>query len=174
MMNKRLFMVGGVAAAAGLAGVGIGWWRIQPHAVQGDALDSFWQSTWEDPMGQPMAMSDFKGRPLLVNFWATWCPICVRGLPALNAFYQEHQARGWTVLGMAIDRPSAVRDFLQRQPIDFPIAIGGVGGTDLSRLLGNPTGGVPYNVVLNAQGQITHSKLGEKTASDLALWSQSV
>jgi len=171
-MNKRLFLAGGVAAAAGLTGAGLAWWRFQPHAVAGDALDAVWQLSWEDPEGRPLAMADFRGRPLLMNFWATWCPVCVRGMPLLNAFYQEQRARGWSVLGLAIDRPSSVREFLQREPLAFPIAIAGMGGTELSRLLGNPSGGVPYSVVFNAQGQIAHSKLGQTLPADLALWAQ--
>lgn len=171
-MNKRLLLVGGVAAAAGLAGAGIGWWRIRPHAVEVSALDALWQTTWEDPTGQPFAMSEFKGRPLLLNFWATWCPICVRGMPLINAFYQKQRTRGWSVIGMAIDRPSSVREFLARQPLEFPIAIGGLGGTELSRQLGNPTGGLPFNVVFNARGDITHSKLGQTLPEDLSTWAQ--
>jgi peroxiredoxin len=171
-MNKRHFLTGGVAALAGLAGAGLAWWRFQPHAVQDGTLDALWQLVWEDPQGQPVAMQDFKGRKLLLNFWATWCPPCVEELPMLNAFYRERQAQGWAVLGLAVDQPSSVRQFLQRLPLDFPVAMAGLGGTELSKQLGNATGGLPYTVVFNALGDIAHRKIGQVKPEDLQAWAQ--
>ncbi len=171
-MNKRHFLTGGVAALAGLAGAGLAWWRFQPHAVQDGTLDALWQLVWDDPQGQPVAMQDFKGRPLLLNFWATWCPPCVEELPMLNAFYRERQAQGWAVLGLAVDQPSAVRQFLQRLPLDFPVAMAGLGGTELSKQLGNAKGGLPYTVVFNASGDIAHRKIGQVKPEDLQAWAQ--
>jgi peroxiredoxin len=171
-MNKRHFLTGGVAALAGLTGAGMAWWRFQPHAVQDGTLDALWQLVWEDPQGQPVAMQDFKGRKLLLNFWATWCPPCVEELPMLNAFYRERQAQGWAVLGLAVDQPSSVRQFLQRLPLDFPVAMAGLGGTELSKQLGNATGGLPYTVVFNALGDIAHRKIGQVKPEDLQAWAQ--
>lgn len=171
-MNKRLFLTGGVAAVAGLAGAGWAWWRFQPHAVEDGTLQALWQHTWEDPNGQPVAMQHFKGRPLLLNFWATWCPPCVEEMPLLNAFYHERRSEGWTVLGLAVDQPSAVRQFLQRLPVDFPIGMAGLGGTELSKRLGNATGGLPFTVVLDARGEIAHRKIGQVKPEDLAAWVQ--
>ncbi|WP_180682742.1 TlpA family protein disulfide reductase [Tepidicella baoligensis] len=171
-MNKRHFLTGGVAAVAGLAGAGWAWWRFQPHAVQDGALQALWQHTWDSPEGQPVAMQQFKGRPLLLNFWATWCPPCVEEMPMLNTFYRERRADGWTVLGLAVDQPSAVRQFLQRWPVDFPIGMAGLGGTELSRQLGNPNGGLPFTVVFDAQGEIAHRKIGQVKPEDLVAWAQ--
>lgn len=171
-MNKRLFLTGGVAAVAGLAGAGWAWWRFQPHAVEDGTLQALWQHTWEDPNGQPVVMQHFKGRPLLLNFWATWCPPCVEEMPLLNAFYHERRSEGWTVLGLAVDQPSAVRQFLQRLPVDFPIGMAGLGGTELSKRLGNATGGLPFTVVLDARGEIAHRKIGQVKPGDLAAWVQ--
>ncbi|EWS62770.1 Cytochrome c biogenesis protein TlpA [Hydrogenophaga sp. T4] len=108
-----------------------------------DAEAEFWASRFEDPDGQPLALERFRGQPLLVNFWATWCPPCVEELPMLNAFYREHQARGWQVVGLAVDQLPAVRSFLQKLPLAFPVGMVGFAGTELSRVLGNPGGGLP-------------------------------
>jgi len=118
-------------------------------------------------------MDAFRGRPLLVNFWATWCPPCVEELPLLNAFYREQRAKGWQVLGLAVDQTAAVRQFLQRLPLDFPVAMAGLGGTELSKRLGNSNGGLPFTVVFNAQGEVAHRKIGQVHEKDLALWLQS-
>ena len=110
----------------------------------------------------------------MVNFWATWCPPCVEELPLLNAFYQRHKSQGWEVLGFAVDQPTAVRMFLQRVPVAFPVAMAGLGGTDLARSLGNATGGLPFTVVIDANGAIAHTKLGKVSPDDLNNWARAV
>ena len=118
-------------------------------------------------------MQTLKGRPLLLNFWATWCPPCVEELPLLDAFYRQNSAKSWQVLGLAIDQPSAVRGFLQRTPVSFPIALAGVGGTELAKAFGNSSGGLPFSVVISAAGEVLQRRIGRVTAADLAQWSQS-
>ena len=169
-MPRRWWL--GSAAAAGLAGVATAWWRYQPTAIEPSALDGLWALTLEDPTGVPVALSSFRGKPLVVNFWATWCPPCVEELPMLNAFYGEQRAKGWQVVGLAVDQPAAVRTFLQRLPLDFPVAMAGLGGTDLAKSLGNATGGLPFTVVVDAKGAIAHRKLGKVSADDLKQWAQ--
>ena len=126
---------------------------------------------WTDTAGATGGLADYRGRWVLLNFWATWCPPCVEELPMLNAFYREHAAKGWQVLGLAIDQPSAVRKFLARIPLDFPVGLAGLGGTDLGRSLGNLTGGLPFTVVLGGDGRVLHRKMGQVTPDDLKLWS---
>ncbi len=169
--RRTLMMYAGVAAAAGLGGAGLAWWRFQPHAVLSGAEAALWTQRFEAPAGgEPVAMERFRGKPLLVNFWATWCPPCVDELPLLNAFYREHAAKGWQVVGLAIDQPSAVRKFLGRLPLDFPVGLAGLSGTELGRSLGNLTGGLPFSVVMGADGSIVHRKMGQVTAQDLTQW----
>ena len=169
-MNKRQLLMGGVAAAAGLAGAGIAWWRFQPHAVVDGALDAFWAHQWDAPDGASLQMASFRGQPLLLNFWATWCPPCVEELPMLNTFYRKRRAQGWNVVGLAIDQPSSVRKFLDRLPLDFPVGLAGLGGTELGRSLGNLTGGLPFTVVLGQGGRVLHRKMGQVTPDDLKQW----
>lgn len=168
--GRRRWLMAGVAGAAALAGAGVAWWRFQPHAIADGAEQALWALQLETPTGTPLALDSFKGRPLLINFWATWCPPCVEELPLLNRFYAERSAQGWQVLGLAIDQPSLVRKFLERTPLDFPIAMAGLEGTDLSRSLGNLTGGLPFTVVLGARGQVLHRKMGQVTPEDLQQW----
>jgi hypothetical protein len=74
------------------------------------------------------------------------------------------------VRGLAVDQPSAVRSFLQKLPLDFPVGMAGLAGTQLSRELGNPTGGLPYTVVMGADGAVLHRKIGKVSEADLAQW----
>ena len=120
--------------------------------------------------GSKVSRDDLKGQVVLLNFWATWCPPCVEELPMLNGFYRDHRARGWQVVGLAIDQPSAVRKFLERVPLDFPVGLAGLQGTDLGRSLGNLAGGLPFTVLFGTDGSIMHRKMGQITTEDLRQW----
>lgn len=167
---RRRFLSAGVAAAAALGGAGFAWWKFQPHALEGGAEKALWASEFEKPGGGTLALQSLVGKPLLLNFWATWCPPCVEELPLLNGFYRQHAANGWQVVGLAIDQPSAVRKFLERIPLEFPVGLAGLGGTELGRSLGNLSGGLPFTVVLGAAGRVLHRKMGQVNPQDLQLW----
>jgi len=171
-LQRRHWLMGGVAVAA--AGAGVFWAerRWAPQPVLDGAEAAFWNARFDSPQGQPLAMGDFRGRPLVLNFWATWCPPCIEELPLLNAFHREHAARGWQVLGLAVDRVEAVQAFTQRLPLVFPVAMTGFAGTDLSRQLGNPSGGLPFTVVFGADGRIAQRKIGQLKPEDLAQWAK--
>ncbi len=173
-MNKRNLLTTGVALLAGTAGAGFAWWRMSPREVQPAAEEAFWRQAWEGPEGQAVDVQAFQGRPLLINFWATWCPPCVEELPLLNRFYNEQRSKGWQVVGLAVDQPSAVRKFLQKTPLDFPVAMAGLGGTELSKQLGNASGGLPYTVVLNPQGRVVQRKIGQVKPDDLSQWARAL
>jgi thiol-disulfide isomerase/thioredoxin len=169
--GRRRLLTGGVAAAALAAGAGWAWWRHRLSEPSSPALDGLWNQTFAAPGGQTeVRMQAFQGKPLLLNFWATWCPPCVEELPMLNAFYAAQQSKGWQVLGLAVDQDAAVQRFLQRLPLAFPVGIAGLSGTQLTRELGNSAGGLPFTVVFGRQGNVQHRKMGQLLASDLQNW----
>ncbi|MFD0667749.1 TlpA disulfide reductase family protein [Ramlibacter sp. MAHUQ-53] len=168
-MRRRL-LVGGVAAAAAGAGALIAWKRLQPAPLADAAAEGLWSRTFETPAGPPLALASLRGRPLLVNFWATWCPPCVEEMPMLDAFFRENSASGWQVIGLAIDQPSSVRRFLERTPVTFPIGFAGLEGTELGKALGNSSGGLPFTVVLGPDGSVRQRKMGQVTTAELAAW----
>ncbi|MBV7541275.1 TlpA disulfide reductase family protein [Acidovorax sp. sic0104] len=168
--GRRRLLYAGVAGAAALGGAGLAWWKFQPHAIESGAEQALWALDFERPEGGTVALKEMAGKPLLLNFWATWCAPCVEELPMLNAFFREQAANGWQVLGLAIDQPSAVRKFLARIPLEFPVGLAGMGGTELGRSLGNLTGGLPFTVVLGGNGRVLHRKMGQVTPQDLQLW----
>jgi thiol-disulfide isomerase/thioredoxin len=191
-VNRRNMLYGGVAAAAGLAGAGVAWWKFQPSALPGGvnavapaagtdtsvaaadatAADSFWNLSFDTPDGKPLPMRSFHGKLLLVNFWATWCPPCVEELPLLDYFYQENKDKNWQVVGLAVDQPSAVRTWLQAKPLNFPVGMVGLEGAELSKSLGNLGGSLPYSAVFSASGQLIYRKLGKVKPEDLGLWAR--
>ena len=168
--RRRGLLYAGVAAAAASSGAGWAWWKFRPHDVAQGAAEALWGQSFQTPDGAALAMQSFEGKPLLLNFWATWCPPCVAELPLLNNFFKEQKAKGWQVLGLAVDQPSAVRTFLGRAPVDFPMGMAGLGGTDLSRALGNLTGGLPFTVLFAADGRVLHRKMGQISPDELQGW----
>lgn len=168
----RRGLLAGVAGAALLAGAGLAWWRLRPGELAPDAAEALWPLSFDTPEGGKLSMASLRGRPLLLNFWATWCPPCVEEMPLLDAFYRQQAANGWQVLGLAVDQPAAVRAFLGRLPVSFPIAMAALEGTSLARSLGNLTGGLPFTVVFGGDGSIRQRRMGRVTEADLAQWSQ--
>lgn len=167
--RRRRWLAGAVAASAAAGAGGWAWWSTQaPHRGDGDA--DVWQHTFDTPEGAPLALGGFQNRPLVLNFWATWCPPCIAELPLLNTFFRENAAQGWQVLGLAVDQAPAVRAFLARRPLDFPVAVAGLAGNELARTLGNLGGGLPFTVVFGANGEILHRKMGRLTAENLQQW----
>jgi thiol-disulfide isomerase/thioredoxin len=161
----------GLAAAA--AGVGTALLRTGSESSSGaEPVEGFWDLRWETPAGPDLAMRTFRGHPILINFWATWCPPCIEELPLIDAFFNENSSNGMQVIGIAVDKPAAVRAFLKVSPLRFPVAIAAMTGTDLGRRLGNLNGGLPFSVLVGGSGSILQRKLGRLTATDLAAWKQ--
>ena len=169
---RRQLLLGLAATAAVVAGAGVALWRSErsQNTAMGKVDEAFWGMHWETPTGAPLPMRNFAGRPLLLNFWATWCPPCVEELPLINAFYRENQAKGWQVLGLAVDKLAPVQSFLKSMPLDFSIGMAGIQGTDLARKLGNASGGLPFSVLFGADGSVLRRKLGRLRESDLQTW----
>jgi thiol-disulfide isomerase/thioredoxin len=172
-MNKRRQWL--LTAAAGAVGLGaaLAWqWRRLSPPIPPAGLAQLWSSQWQGPENQDIAMNRFQGQALVVNFWATWCPPCVEEMPLLDAFYRENRDKRWQMIGLAIDQPSRVRQFLNQYPVSYPIALAGLDGSELMRALGNEAGALPYTVVLNAKGEVHSTRLGRLSEAEIKAWAE--
>ena len=170
----------GTGAAAALAGVA--WQRYRETAPvalsagsggSGDpATAALWQMSFEKPEGGTFTMASLRGQPLLLNFWATWCPPCVQEMPELDHFARQFAPQGWRVVGLAVDNPKAVREFLTRSPVSYAIGLAGFAGADLSRTLGNEQSGLPYTVAFGRDGTVLQRKAGATSLDELTGWAQ--
>ncbi len=169
-MKRRTLVLGGAGIAAIGAGIATALWRQRtlPNAMP-ETAQAWSQDQFEKPDGGKLALADFAGKPLLLNFWATWCPPCVKEMPLLDRFAHEQQA-GWQVVGLAIDKVEPVREFLLKHPVRYPIAVAGLDALDWLRSLGNLGGGLPFSVVFDSAGALVQRKLGEISPPELAAW----
>lgn len=167
---RRRWLLGAMAGAAALAGAGLAWRKYQPQTMAPSAESGLWQLQFATPDGGTLSMTSLRGKPLLLNFWASWCPPCVEELPLLSRFYRENSAKEWQVLGLAVDQRDPVKRFLARAPVTFPVALAGLAGVEIGRSLGNLSGGLPFTVVLGSDGLVAHRKIGKVTPDDLRVW----
>jgi thiol-disulfide isomerase/thioredoxin len=143
-----------------------------PAVAAASPAQPLYDQQLKDLSGQTQALSQWKGKALIVNFWAPWCGPCVREMPALSALQKEVAGKNIQVLGLGIDSPENIAEFAQKVHIAYPVYVAGMGGSDLSRLFGDKEGSLPYTVLIGADGQIKKTYLGalkfDQLRADLA------
>ncbi|HKU00510.1 MAG TPA: TlpA disulfide reductase family protein [Paraburkholderia sp.] len=176
MNTKRI--LAGVAVAAVAAGGGIlaGHYANSGNsgvadaalvASKPDAVGQLWTAAVTNPDGKPQSLSIYKGHPIVVNFWASWCGPCVEEMPELSALQREYAKKGIQFVGLGVDSAANIQNFLKKVPVDYPIYIAGFGGADVARAFGNAAGGLPYTVVIDANGIVRATKLGQIKMDEL-------
>jgi thiol-disulfide isomerase/thioredoxin len=116
--------------------------------------------TLPDAAGEQETLGQWKGKVLIVNFWATWCEPCKEEMPRFIKLQDEYAARGLQFVGVAIDQADKVRAFAKDIGLNYPTLVGGYGAIELSKTLGNNVGALPFTVVLDRSGAVVHTQLG--------------
>jgi len=114
----------------------------------------------------------FQGRPVLINVWASWCGPCITEMPALQSFAKEQGANGVQVVGIALDDVDAVRAFIERTGVTYPILIDAPGPADAGVRLGNPKGVLPYSALISADGRLLKQRIGPFEEGEIAGWAK--
>jgi len=163
-LQASLFLV--VAALAGLAGYYFNRGSLASPATEG-AAHRLMLGSLPDLDGKPQALSQWQGKVLVVNFWATWCTPCREEIPALMKVQRKYAANGVKIVGIALDNVSKVRDYAEEVQIDYPLLIGAAETLRLAKDLGNRAGVLPFTVVLDRNGKLVHAQAGALTEASL-------
>jgi thiol-disulfide isomerase/thioredoxin len=113
-----------------------------------------------DIAGVPHRLADWRGRPLVVNFWATWCEPCRREIPLLERIRRENDENSVEVVGIAVDHLNSVRKLAKELGIEYPVLVGEKGGLEAVAAFGMDTV-LPFTVFADAEGRIVTLKIGE-------------
>jgi thiol-disulfide isomerase/thioredoxin len=113
-----------------------------------------------DMSGKPTKLASFGGRPLMVNFWATWCAPCRREIPLLNKIKMERKPQGAEIVGIAVDFKEDVAKFLTKTPLQYPLLVGEEDGLAAAEAFGMGMA-FPFSVFVDSQNRILTVKIGE-------------
>ncbi len=129
--------------------------------------DLLFETPLMDLDGQPATLAGYRGKPLIVNFWARICYPCREELPALDILNEQYRDE-LAVVALAVeDQPESVREFANAYQLDLPIVLGKDAGIDLMQTLGNKIAGLPYTVVIDRHGVIVLKKMGALSPEEI-------
>jgi len=126
---------------------------------------ALYEASLPDLTGSPVALKQLLGRPVVANFWATWCAPCVEEMPHLEALSKS--LPDIQFIGIGIDTAANISQFITKIPVSYPLYVAGHAGIALVRELGNAAGGLPFTVLLDAEGRIFDTILGQVSPEDL-------
>lgn len=124
------------------------------------SADALFTTNLINTQGKTQNLGQYRGKIIVLNFWATWCPPCREEMPELSQLHEEYQHKNLVVLGVAIDEPDLVNNFLQSSPVSYPIFVAASAEMDFSNQLGNNKDVLPYTVIINTNGEIVKSYFG--------------
>lgn len=163
MDRRKALLYGGVAAVAGIAGALVGPLVLQQRSGAASLLSTI----FPDLQGEARRLRDWSGQIAIVNFWATWCAPCREEIPLLIEVRNRYRAQGVEVVGIGIDQVDKIREFASKFRIEYPLLVGDLRALDVMRDLGNPSGALPYTVVLDRAARVTAQRLGAYKPGEL-------
>ncbi|MDQ7969889.1 MAG: TlpA disulfide reductase family protein [Oxalicibacterium faecigallinarum] len=166
-MSKKILLMAIVALVFGLIGSLISAWRYIPATPDSPEVANLFAHKMEDVAKRKHNLSSYQGKTLIVNFWATWCAPCVEEMPELVELQTEYSTDKLQVLGISIDSPNNVKEFAEKYKISYPLLLAGMLGTELARSFGNPSGGLPFTVLITPSGAVKKTYLGRLNMAEL-------
>ena len=156
-----------MAAVAALAGYGVAHYinHRPPAAVQTPATAP--EFALRDLAGKSHRLAEWRGKLVLLNFWATWCPPCREEIPLFIDLQRRYAGQGLQIVGISIDDPAAVARYWQDMKINYPLLLADDATLDLMAAYGNRHGSLPYTVLILPEGGVAGVKLGAFESREL-------
>jgi len=170
---KRFLLIAIISLLAGIAGYLFS--RKQhaspasqpPTASAQSSVNTLMDIQFATSTGQWQKLAAWKGKVLVVNYWATWCPPCREEMPMFSALHEKYQANGVQFVGIGIDSVDKIREYQMSEKIAYPLLVGTLDAMRNSQSLGNTAQALPFTVLINRQGQLDTVKLGKLTEAEL-------
>lgn len=155
----RIVLFAVVAVSALVAGYWLYPWNRGVTPDTGNVAELM-AATLPDMDGKSQALAQWRGKVMVVNFWATWCPPCLEEIPEFVRLQEKFGHRGLQFVGIAIDNPDKVREFAAKFRMNYPVLVGEMEAIELVRKVGNERGGLPFTVIMDRKGRLIGTELG--------------
>jgi len=177
MFNRSSLFIVAVAVIGAMLGLLAGGWyqrspqrAVPPGVTVLQPGDERTDLELPDADGKARRLSEWDGRLVLVNFWATWCGPCRTEMPLLDRTATAWAGKGLQVVGIAIDDTESVRTFLKDNPVQYPILVDASNGVDPALIFGDTRGVLPYSVLIGRNGKLIDQRMGSFTQATLTNW----
>ena len=164
---KRTSLIITVAALAFIGGLSVRWLVSAPLISEQSNLRTLPEFSLLDLSRKNHSIKEWQGKVLVINFWATWCPPCLKEIPEFIGLQNEFSQQGLQIIGIAIDEAEPVKGFVADKKINYPILLGQEQGTKIAHDLGNIVNTVPFTVIVDRQGRVVKTQMGEWGREDL-------
>jgi thiol-disulfide isomerase/thioredoxin len=161
---RRNILIGAVGICAGFAGI---WASLKSLDASSPNVAPLWAAEFKDLEGKPLAMSSLKGKPVVVNFWATWCGPCKEEMPDFQKFATGPDGKKAQLVGIGIDSAAKMQEFAKQMGITYQLVEGGAQGLDILTAAGDKPRALPFTIVLNAAGEPIFSRIGKVSHDEL-------
>ncbi|TRZ95835.1 MAG: TlpA family protein disulfide reductase [Rhodocyclaceae bacterium] len=169
MKRLRLWLIlAGVALSAVAIGYRLGVLGASAESPTAaiPALPIF-EMVLADLKGQPQSLGQWRGKVLVVNYWATWCHPCLEEMPGFSRLQDKYRNKGVQFVGISIDTAAKIVEFQKTTPVSYPLLIGDISVMENSAALGNTRQALPFTAVFDLQGRLSATKLGRYAEADL-------
>lgn len=166
-MKRNIVLYAVIAVLFAAIGAYFGLQRLAPGNPKAKAVESLFAQAMPDAGGSMQNLSKWKGKNLVINFWATWCPPCVQEMPELSALQTELAPNNVQIIGIGIDSAVNIGEFSSKYKISYPLYVAGMDASELSRQFGNLAGGLPFTVIIGPDGRIKKAYTGRLKMEEL-------
>jgi thiol-disulfide isomerase/thioredoxin len=163
---KRNILIGSIGICAGVAGIWSSLYSLDAATPKANVVP-LWAAEFKDLDGKPVPMASLRGKPVVVNFWATWCGPCKEEMPDFQRFAAGPDGKKAQIVGIGIDSAANMQAFAKQLGISYQLVEGGAQGLDILTAAGDKPRALPFTIVLNAAGEPVFSRIGKVSHDEL-------